>query len=64
MLGIGNGIGVPFGSNAAAGGGGFTFDASIRFDGSNDYAAQGGLSTDGGRAGKRSRGLSRTRKKR
>lgn len=47
MLGIGNGIGVPFGSNAAVGGGGFTFDASMRFDGVNDLASNGSLTTNG-----------------
>jgi len=46
MLGIANGIGVPFGVNAGGGGGGFAFEASIRFDGSNDFINTGGGSSD------------------
>ena len=47
MLGIGNGIGVPFGKKGGGGTPSFAIERSIRFDGVNDYASQGSLSTDG-----------------
>ena len=43
---IGNGIGVPFGKKGG-GGDAFAIERSLRFDGVNDYASQGSLSTAG-----------------
>jgi len=43
---IGNGIGAPFGKKGGSGDS-FAIERSLRFDGSNDFASQGSLSTDG-----------------
>ena len=45
MLGIANGIGTPFGRNAGGGGGGFAFQQSVYFDGTNDALSTGGTAT-------------------
>ena len=45
MLGIANGIGTPFGRNAGGGGGGFAFQQSVYFDGTNDALSTGGTSS-------------------
>ena len=42
---IGNGIGVPFGKKRG-GGGAFTIERSLHFDGVNDYVSAGVLSSD------------------
>lgn len=47
MLGIVNGIGVPFGKKGGGSTPSFAIERSLRFDGVNDYASQGSLSTAG-----------------
>ena len=44
---LGNGIGIPFSKGGGGGGSSFAIERSLRFDGVNDYASQGSLSTDG-----------------
>tara|TARA_R100000951_G_scaffold40991_1_gene34710 strand:- start:522 stop:1316 length:795 start_codon:yes stop_codon:yes gene_type:complete len=44
MLGIANGIGVPFSKSGGGGGGSFSFGTSLLLDGTNDWATQGGSS--------------------